>query len=46
MNNLTIERFINILIGDDAADFSKIIDIILSGYILFVKFIMKKKFKF
>ena len=52
--NVTIERFINILNGDNAAEFSKIIDTILSGYVrleidsntLFVKFIMKKKFKF
>ena len=32
ITNVTIERFINILIGDNAAEFSKIIDIILSGY--------------
>ena len=51
---VTIERFINILNGDNAAELSKIIDFILSGYgrleidsqTLFVKFIMKKKFKF
>ena len=54
ITNVTIERFINILNGDNAAEFSKIIDIILSGYgrlaidsnTLFVKFIMEKKFKF
>ena len=53
ITNVTIERFINILNGDNAAEFSKIIDIILSGYgrleidlnTLFVKFIMEKKFK-
>ena len=51
INNVTIERFI--MNGDNAAEFSKIIDIILSGYgrleidsnTLFVKFIMEKKFK-
>ena len=51
---VTIERFINVLNGDSAAEFSKNIDIILSGYgrleidsnTLFVKFIMEKKFKF
>ena len=32
ITNVTIERFINILNGDNAAEFSKIIDIILSGY--------------
>ena len=54
ITNVTIERFINILNGDNAAEFSEIIVIILSGYgrleidsnTLFVKFIMKKKFKF
>ena len=54
ITNVTIERFINILNGDNAAEISKIIDIILSGYVrleidsntLFVKFIMEKKFKF
>ena len=54
ITNVTIERFINILNGDNAAEFSKIIDIFLSGYgrleidsnTLFVKFIMEKKFKF
>ena len=53
ITNVTIERFIHILNGDNAAEFSKIIDIILSGYgrleidsnTLFVKFIMEKKFK-
>ena len=52
--NKTIERFINILNGNTAAEFSKIIDIILSGYghleidsnTLFGKFINKKIFKF
>ena len=54
ITNVTIERFINILNGDNAAEFSKIIDFILSGYdrleinsnTLFVKFIMEKKFNF
>ena len=54
ITNVTIEIFINILKGDNASEFSKIIDIILSGYgrleidsnTLFVKFIMEKKFKF
>ena len=32
ITNVTIERFINILNGDNAAEFFKIIDIILSGY--------------
>ena len=32
ITNVTIERFINILNGDNAANFSKIIDIILSVY--------------
>ena len=53
INNVTIERFINILNGDNAAEFSKFIDIILSGYgrleidsnTLFVNFIMEKKFE-
>ena len=51
ITNVTIERFINFLNGDNAAEFSKITDIILSGYgcleidsnTLFVKFIMAKK---
>ena len=54
ITNVTIKRFINILNGDNAAEFSKVIDIILSEYgrldidsnTLFVKFIMEKKFKF
>ena len=54
ITDVTIERFINILNGDNAAEFSKIIGIILSGYgrleidsnTLFVKFIREKKFKF
>ena len=54
ITNVTIERFIGILNSDNAAEFSKIIDIILSGYgrleidsqTLYVKFIMEKKFKF
>ena len=54
ITNVTIERFTIILNGENAAEFSKIIDIILSGYgcmeidsnTLFVKFIMEKKFKF
>ena len=32
ITNVTIERFTNILNGENAAEFSKIIDIILSGY--------------
>ena len=32
ITNVTIERFINISNGDNAAEFSKFIDIILSGY--------------
>ena len=32
ITNKTIECFINILNGDNAAEFSEIIDIILSGY--------------
>ena len=52
--NVTVERFINILNGDNAAEFSKIIDIILSAYgrleidsqTLFVKFIMEKNSNF
>ena len=52
--NVTIKRFTNILNGENAAEFSRIIDIILSGYdcmqndsnTLFVKFIMEKKFRF
>ena len=54
ITNVTIERFIRILNGDNAAEFSKIIDIILSGYgrleidsnTLFVKFIIEKQFNF
>ena len=54
ITNVTIERFINFLNDDNAAEFSKIIDTILSGYgrleidsnTLFVKFIMEKKSKF
>ena len=54
ITNVTIERFIRILNGDNAAQFSKVIDIILSRYVrleinlntLFVKFIMEKKFNF
>ena len=53
ITNVTIECFINILNGDNAAEFYKIIDIIFSGYgrleidsnTLFVKFVMEKKFK-
>ena len=48
ITNVTIERFIRILNGDNAAEFSKIIDIILSGYgleidsnTLFVKILME-----
>ena len=54
ITNVTIEPFINIFNGENAAEFSRMIDIILSGYgcmendsnTLFVKFIMEKKFKF
>ena len=54
ITNVTIERFIRILKGDNAAEFSKIIDIILSGFgrleidsiTLFLKFIMEKKYNF
>ena len=54
ITNVTIEHFIKILNGDNAAEFSKVFNIILSGYgrlefdsnTLFVKFIMEKKFKF
>ena len=54
ITNVTIERFINILNSYNAAEFSKVIDIILSEYgrldinsnTLFVKSIMEKKFKF
>ena len=54
ITNVTIERFIRILNGENAAEFSKIFDIILSGYgrleidsnALFVKFIMEKKYNF
>ena len=54
ITDVTIERFINILNGNNDAEFSINIDIILSGYScleidsikLFVYFIMKKKIKF
>ena len=54
ITNVTIERFTVILNGENAAEFSRIIDITSSGYgcmeidsnILFVKFIMERKFKF
>ena len=54
ITNVTIERFTTNLNGENAAEFSRIIDIILSGYgfmeidsnTLFVKCIMEKKFKF
>ena len=54
ITNVTVERFIRLLNGDNAADFSKIIDFVLSGYgrleidsnTLFVNFIMEKKFDF
>ena len=54
ITDVTIERFTRILNGNNAAEFSKIIDIILSGYgrleidsnTLFVKFIMEKKYNF
>ena len=54
ITNVTIERSIRILNGGNAADFSKIIDIILSGYgrleidlnTLFNKIIKEKKFNF
>ena len=59
ITNVTIERFTNNLNGENADlngenEFSRIIDIILSGYgcmeidsnTLFVKFIMEKKVKF
>ena len=54
ITNVKIERFTNILDGENSAEFSRIIDIILSGFgrmeidsnTLFVKFIMEKKFKF
>ena len=54
ITNVTIDRSTNPLNGDNAAGFSKNIDIILSGYgrletnsnTLFFKFIMEKKFKF
>ena len=54
ITNVTIERFTNNLNGENAAEFSRIIDIILIGHscmeidsnTLFVKFIMEKKFKF
>ena len=49
-----MKSFINILNCDNAAEFSEVIDIILSGYgrleidsnTLFVKFITEKKFEF
>ena len=52
ITNVTIERFINLLNGDNAAEFFKFIYFVLSGYgrleidsqTLFVKFIMEKKF--
>ena len=51
ITNVTVERFTNILNGENAAEFSRIIDISLSGNgcmkidsnTLFVKFIMVKK---
>ena len=54
ITNVTVERFTNILNGENVAEFSRIIDIFLGGYgcteidsnTLFVKFIMEKKFKF
>ena len=54
ITSVTTERFIKILNGDNATEFFKIIDIILSGCgrlvigsnTLFVKFIMEKKIKF
>ena len=54
ITNVTIERFTNILNGEKAAEFSKIIDLFLCWHgcmeihsnTLFVKFIMSKKFKF
>ena len=54
ITTVTIERFTKSLNGENAAEFSRIIDIILRGYgcmeidsnTLFVKFIMEKKFKF
>ena len=54
ITNVTLERFTIIMNGENAAEFSRIVDIILSGYgcmeidsnTLFVKFIMEKKFKF
>ena len=54
ITNVTIERFTNLLNGENTAEFSRIIDIVLSGYgcmeidsiTWFVKFIMEKKFKF
>ena len=54
ITNVTIESFTNILNGENAAEFSRKIEIILSWYdcmeidsnTLFVKFIMVIKFKF
>ena len=54
ITNVTIERYTNILNGENAVEFSRIIDLFLSGYgcmeidsnTLFVKFIVDKKFKF
>ena len=54
ITNVTIERSVNILNGENATELCRIIDIIFCGYgcmeidshTLFVKFIMEKKFKF
>ena len=54
ITNVIIERLTNILKGENAAEFSRIFDIVLRGYgcmeidsnTLFVKFIMEKKLKF
>ena len=54
ITNVTIERFTNILNGDNASEFAKFIDITLSGHgllemdskIMFGKFIMEKKLSF
>ena len=54
ITNVTIKLFTNILNDENASEFSRLIDIILCGYgqmkidsnTLFVKIIMKKKFKF
>ena len=51
ITNVTIDRSTNLLNGDNAAEFSKKLDIILSGYgrletnsnTLFFSFIMEKK---